>query len=376
MISDTAAFSIAQDQFDNCRSGYMSYQLNYKTSNFEIYWEVELAFVKKSDGNLHFYVKQTEDTSLVEYVYFKDTLLVFAEGATENFYSKEYSEKPFEGNVRRAYTYLLSEHVLTNFLTYKNVSIYDTILPENKGNVIVGESSTIVTDSPLIGHYKSKIVLDSNNNLVSCFNQVLAYRDTSLFHAAYKEYVIDSVVLYPVKDQNIESKIMAKYFELDSIITPNYKEKKDTIKVKSLEIPKYAINWRLPLTNGDTLDSKKIKSKIVVVDFYYMGCGPCVLGIYDLVELDNYYDESDVTFVGVNVVDKDIAKINKFIKEKGIKYKNVIDTKGLSNRYGFNSFPQILIIETKSNKILYHFSGYRSDGHTYYKRLIDSLLGV
>lgn len=372
---DTLYFYKAQEKLDNCKSGIINYKLNYITSNFELYWDVESYFVK-NNNKLFFYVKQIEDTLVSEYVFYNDTLLIFAEQGNNATYFKEYTNKPFQGNIRRVFTYLLDEYNLINFLSYDTVKIYDTISPQRNDSIIIGDVYSYVKSNGLDGYYNSKIVLDKNNyNLTSCFNEIVAMKDGSLFHKSKKEYVIDSISLNNYENQDIAWLISSKYDELNNIVMPNLavKEVVNTEPIKN-EIPKYAYEWMLPQVNGNILFSSSINSKILVIDFYYIGCAPCILAIYDLVKLDSLFNDNEVTFIGANVVDTDISKINTFLQSKNVKYKNVINAKALSDKYGFNSFPQILFIDTKTHEILHHFSGYRSDGFEYYKDILRKLL--
>lgn len=372
---DTLCFYKAQEKLDNCKSGIINYKLNYVTSNFELYWDVEFYFIR-NNNKLFFYVKQIEDTMVSEYVFYNDTILIFAEYDNNTTYFKEYTNNPFNGNIRRVFTYLLDEHNLTNFISYDQVKLFDTISPPSNDSIIIGLASESTKANGLDGYYNSKIVLNKNNfNLISCFNEVVAYKDSSLFHKSYKEYVIDTISLYYDKNQDIAFLISSKYDELNKIIMPYLAfEKEVNIESTKEEIPKYAYEWRLPQVNGDTLYSDSINSKILVVDFYYMSCAPCILAINDLIKLDSLYNENEVTFIGANVVDNDISKINTFLQKKNVKYRNIVNAKSLSDKYGFHSFPQILFIDTETNEILYHFSGYRSDEFEYYKDILRKLL--
>lgn len=65
---DTLCFYKAQEKLDNCKSGIINYKLNYVTSNFELYWDVEFYFIR-NNNKLFFYVKQIEDTMVSEYVF-------------------------------------------------------------------------------------------------------------------------------------------------------------------------------------------------------------------------------------------------------------------------------------------------------------------
>ncbi|NLA25221.1 MAG: TlpA family protein disulfide reductase, partial [Bacteroidales bacterium] len=120
--------------------------------------------------------------------------------------------------------------------------------------------------------------------------------------------------------------------------------------------------------------SNTINSKIIVLDFYYTSCGPCILDIRNLVKLDSLFNDSDVCFIGINVADNDISRMQKFLIDRKIKYKNVYEGNDLANKYGFRGFPQILFIDSETNEILHHSTGCRSDGFEYYKNLLEGFL--
>lgn len=377
---DTIAFINVQNEIINCSSGMMNYKLNYVTTSFELHWDVELYFTKYDENTTYFYVKQIEDSIISEYVYLNDTLLVFANYENIIYSSKTHTQKPFSGNIRRVFTYLLDEHDLTNFMAYEYVNYYDTIMPSGV-QAIVGEAYEVSEANGMDNKYYSKIKINTNNNsLLSCFNAVETYTDSVLFYSGIKEYIINSITLYTEEDLEVGKLINLKYSELDSLIFAKELEKDTTKnnnvikKDSSIVIPEFAFDWELPLINGDTLSSRSIKSKIIVLDFYYMSCAPCIMAIHDLVKLDSLYNDKEVMFIGVNILDKDLLKLRNFLQEKKIQYPNVINGSELSNKYGFNSFPQTLIIDSETNKLLYHVSGYRSDSYKHYKKLLDQSL--
>jgi len=377
---DTLAFYKAQKKLDSCSSGFLDYKLNYITTNFELYWDIELYFLKNDKNQICFYIKQEEDSAVSEYVYYHDTLLIAANYQNTFTTSKTHTLTPFAGNIRRVFTYLLNKHDATNFLSYSQVNYYDSIAPPDI-EVKVGEGFETRDANGMNSKYHTKIAINkTNNSLAYCNNTVEAYRDSVLFYSGSKEYLLDSIALFAETKVELENIIKSKYTELDSLIALNASERNKTVETNAPEsdtaivIPEYAFEWKLPLINGDTLSSNSLNSGFLVLDFYYMGCAPCVLAIGDLVKLDHLYSKKDVAFVGVNVYDKDLPKLADLINKREMQYPTVVNGMELSKKYGFNSFPQVLIIDTETNKIVHHSSGYRPDGYDYYKRIIDGLL--
>ncbi|MCK9256154.1 MAG: TlpA family protein disulfide reductase [Bacteroidales bacterium] len=376
ICSDTLLFFNAQEKITNSKSGIIHYKLNYVTSEFEVFWDVELYYIKQEDSTKYFYVKQKEDSIISEYVYLNDTLLTIAEYKNEKTFAKRHTTEPFKGNIRHVFTELLDINYLTLFLDYDKVEISDSISTNNQNKIIIGKASSYLEyKNKMDAYYSYEIAINQYNlELIRCFGDVIVYMENDFLHKSSKEFLIEKIELYNYKNQSIEEKIISKYLLLDSIIIQNPQPQTISSLDTIIEIPKYAHDWALPLVGGDTLNSNSINSKIIVLDFYYMSCAPCVLAIRDLVKLDTLFNDTDVSFIGINTIDKDLDRLKQFLVERKINYKNVYGGIDLASKYGFNSFPQILFIDSQTNEIIYHSSGYRSDGYEYYKTLLEKLL--
>src|SRR5690606_15334260 len=88
-------------------------------------------------------------------------------------------------------------------------------------------------------------------------------------------------------------------------------KKKDNQKVIEAEIKndKFPFN-ELVLNNGDTINLSELKGKVVLLDFWYRGCLPCIKAIPELNELQKEF-EDDLVVIGVNDVD-DNKQVNDF----------------------------------------------------------------
>lgn len=75
---------------------------------------------------------------------------------------------------------------------------------------------------------------------------------------------------------------------------------------------------------GDRITSADLEGEIVLVNFWYAGCGPCRTEADDLNGLYDEYAEQGVTFVGVNIRD-DAATALSFEKEHDVAYDSILD---------------------------------------------------
>jgi thiol-disulfide isomerase/thioredoxin len=76
--------------------------------------------------------------------------------------------------------------------------------------------------------------------------------------------------------------------------------------------------------NGDRISSDDLTGSIVLVNFWYAGCGPCRTEADDLNTLFDDYADQGVRFVGVNIRD-DAATALSFEKEHEVGYDSILD---------------------------------------------------
>ena len=76
--------------------------------------------------------------------------------------------------------------------------------------------------------------------------------------------------------------------------------------------------------NGDRISSDDLAGKLVLVNFWYAGCGPCRTEADDLNSLYDEYADQGVAFVGVNIRD-DAATAISFEKDHDVEYDSILD---------------------------------------------------
>jgi peroxiredoxin len=106
----------------------------------------------------------------------------------------------------------------------------------------------------------------------------------------------------------------------------------------------------LPAINYTDLEGKKydansIKTKILVLDFWFIGCTSCVQEMPKLNELKaQYSNRSDILFAAI-AFDKESA-LRKFMKKTDFNYDIISDTTSyLIKKLGIRSFPTAVIIK-------------------------------
>jgi len=107
---------------------------------------------------------------------------------------------------------------------------------------------------------------------------------------------------------------------------------------------------RLEFTSlsGDQVSLDGLKGKAVLVDFWASWCGPCLRAMPDLIETYKQYHDQGFEIIGISL-DKDKARLQQYIQEQGITWKQYYDGLGWDNeiakRFGVRGIPHIVLVD-------------------------------
>ena len=76
--------------------------------------------------------------------------------------------------------------------------------------------------------------------------------------------------------------------------------------------------------SGDTVTSDQYRDGVLVVNFWYAACGPCIVEAPLLEEVWQEYRDEDVAFLGVNTYDQPATALS-FARDNKVTYPSVID---------------------------------------------------
>ena len=74
---------------------------------------------------------------------------------------------------------------------------------------------------------------------------------------------------------------------------------------------------------GATLTSEDVAGDVVVVNFWYAACGPCIVEAPRLEEAYQSVADEDVTFVGINTYDQ-ASTAQAFARDNGVSYPSML----------------------------------------------------
>jgi len=86
-----------------------------------------------------------------------------------------------------------------------------------------------------------------------------------------------------------------------------------------------------------------LKGKIVVLNFWFVECKPCVMEMPELNELVEEFKGKEIVFLAIALNDK--KQLKKFLKTTDFNYIIVPDGKSIANSYSVGGFPTNVIID-------------------------------
>ena len=101
-------------------------------------------------------------------------------------------------------------------------------------------------------------------------------------------------------------------------------------------------------SNGNNFTLDSLKGKVIVLNFWFIGCKPCVEEIPDLNRIQEKFKDKDVVFLAVTFDSK--KKLEEFVKKKPFNFTLVPDSMKIIRQFYVNSYPTTLLID-KDRKI-------------------------
>jgi thiol-disulfide isomerase/thioredoxin len=174
-------------------------------------------------------------------------------------------------------------------------------------------------------------------------------------------------VLY--KEVDSLKRQLRTYINGDSLDEANEKVLKPLL-VKGDSVPNFKA--KIYATN-DSFFFSVPKDSIVLLDFFYTSCGPCIAAIPHLKEIDSLYKNKGVALMGVNPMKDDYPKLERFVKYHNIDYPILLVENDVASEYfGIFAYPTLLII--KNNQVVFIQEGYSKDLKTILTKELNKLI--
>lgn len=192
------------------------------------------------------------------------------------------------------------------------------------------------------------------------------------------KYQLDVLNKYEINNLKDED-----YLTLNSI--PTFYNKKDYVPIKDSELLNknvqiellskntIAPNWELSSLNNEKISLKNLEGQLVLIDFFYKACNPCLRALPILEALSQKYKNKGLRVIGIDPYDKKDDEIITLLAKIGVTYSVCVGGKDVVKDYHIISYPTMYLID-KTGKIIFIQEGCEKDIEAKLEKIIKKNL--
>lgn len=178
-------------------------------------------------------------------------------------------------------------------------------------------------------------------------------KETDLPYKVRRELEHDISVIsvsdYRFNKLNIKDFVVSDYFPKDYKIT-QYGQEKMEIRADIKEmIGKKASNWTLSTAHDQDLSLSDLDSKVIMLQFTSVSCGPCRASIPFLKQLTTEYKKADFDFVAIECTSKNVDVLKTYMDRNNFGYRFIRANREVLNDYSISSYPVFFILDENRN---------------------------
>ncbi|MHC1703244.1 MAG: TlpA family protein disulfide reductase [Tenuifilaceae bacterium] len=164
--------------------------------------------------------------------------------------------------------------------------------------------------------------------------------------------------------------IASKYFPNNFVINLNERNKTSEKSLLGIIAP----SWKLKDVNNNEFSLSDFKSKVLLIQFTGIGCGPCYQSIPHLIKIKNQYKNEEFELISIESWNNNTSIIKKHISKNEINYKYLICNDETKLNYEIQSVPRFFVLDGKRviRKIITGFDTEKT--YIELKEIIDQLL--
>lgn len=112
--------------------------------------------------------------------------------------------------------------------------------------------------------------------------------------------------------------------------------------------------FSIPDLDGKTVDLADLEGKVVVLNFWYVSCKPCIKEMPELNELVEKYEGKEVVFLAF-ATDK-TPVVHQFLTKKAFNYRIIPRSRNIASKFGVSGYPSHYVIDKKGLVRFYQLS--------------------
>ncbi len=167
-----------------------------------------------------------------------------------------------------------------------------------------------------------------------------------------------------------KSFVASEYFPPDFAVKFNENKKTNEKNMVGTVAP----GWKLKDTDGYEIALSDLKSKVLIIQFTGIGCGPCYQSIPSLIKIRDQFKREEFEMISIETWNNNMSVIKKHISGNNIHYKYLICNHEVKQKYGIQSVPKFFVLDEKRviRKIITGFD--REKSYVELKETVDQLI--
>jgi thiol-disulfide isomerase/thioredoxin len=134
-----------------------------------------------------------------------------------------------------------------------------------------------------------------------------------------------------------------------------------------------APEWTLKDADNNIFALRDLKSKVVLIQFTSVSCGPCMASIPFLKELVTEYDPEDFNLIAIEAFAKNSNVLKSYQRRKDFKYPFLMSNKELNKLYQIRAVPVFFVLD-ENRTIRKVIRGYASSVDKQIRNAINELI--
>jgi len=131
---------------------------------------------------------------------------------------------------------------------------------------------------------------------------------------------------------------------------------KNTRASVNQQVGKQSPDWTLPMIKGDSVKLSAQKNDLILLDFWYQGCGACVASVPDINEIQKEFAGKGLKVYGIEFVKPNDKGLIEYIDKNKIEYPILYLGKSVASDYSVCAAPTFFLINNQQ-KIIYASAG-------------------
>ncbi|MFM6983375.1 MAG: TlpA family protein disulfide reductase, partial [Chitinophagaceae bacterium] len=243
----------------------------------------------------------------------------------------------------------------TKFISNLNTYLYQPFLyskTELDEFYVSAETSEsyILTKSDTTKDQKQRVTLITKTNLTIAKKSFLPVKESVVSvrngRTQFAAYELQDVKILPNTNY---TRILsqADSFLLVIKLAPNGDSLKASRKdlYKKLKIGDTMTAFAGKGMDGADLTINASKDSILIFDFFYTTCAPCIAAIPELNKVHEQYKNSGISVIGINPFNTDWDHLPNFINDHSVAYQVIKTEKQVVYDYGVTGYPRLIVIK-------------------------------